>query len=321
MFSALVRQLILLLVSLFVLSVLSYLILLQDPLNEILAKPNILAGYSHYLQALLHGDLGITYNGGDELKDLLFTVLPPTLQLCFTALLLAAFFGIPLGFIGAMNSHNLLGSTIRNLSALGLSTPIFWIAPILLYVSAIQAWEISAIGQYNLLYEIQPVTGFPIIDVWFIEQPYRTKVIQNVLQHLILPSLVLTILPTMDITRLIQQRAEFVFSQNYVKVAGTRGWSQLQILRTYVLRNTLPLLLPQLPRLFILVLTQSMLIESTFGWPGIGRWLIDSVTLQDYNSISVGIIAIGICIISVYFIATTLAFTVDPLNKKGWYAR
>lgn len=321
MSNSLLRQIALLLVSLLGLSLLSYIILLQDPLNDILAEPNVLVGYSNYLQTLLHGDLGITYNGGDELKSLLFTVLPPTLQLCISSLFFASIFGIPLGFIGAMNSHNFLGSSIRNISALGLSIPVFWIAPILLYVSAIQAWEISAIGQYNLLYEIQPVTGFPIIDVWFIDQPYRIKVVQNVLQHLVLPTLVLTILPTMDITRLVQQRAEFVFTQNYVKVAGTRGWSQLRILFTYVFRNTFPILIPQMPRLFILVLTQSMLTESTFGWPGIGRWLVDSVNLQDYNSISVGIIAIGLCIIVVYLISTMLTFLLDPFNKKGWYAR
>ena len=54
----------------------------------------------------------------------------------------------------------------------------------LLYVAAIQSWEIAAIGQYNLLYEIKPITGFPTIDMWFVDVPYRTKIVQNVLQHL-----------------------------------------------------------------------------------------------------------------------------------------
>ncbi|EJS89768.1 peptide transport system permease protein SapB, partial [Pasteurella multocida subsp. multocida str. Anand1_cattle] len=87
--------------------------------------------------------------------------------------------------------------------------------------------------------------GFPIIDVWFMDEFYRTKVIQNVLQHLVLPTLVLTILPTMEITRIVQQRAEDVLTKNYIKMAMTRGWSQNKILRKHVLRNTLPLLIPQ----------------------------------------------------------------------------
>ncbi|MGC7559357.1 ABC transporter permease [Pasteurella sp. PK-2025] len=315
------RQICLLLFTLLILSMVSYSILIQDPLNGILATPTVYHGYVHYLHNLLQGDLGITYNGGDPLHETILTVLPATLELCFTAILVAIIFGIPLGLVGAMNKNNGLGLSIRGLSTLGLSMPVFWIAPLLLYFSAIEGWEISAIGQYNLLYEIKSITGFAIIDVWFIEESYRTKVIQNVLQHLVLPTLVLTILPTMEITRITQQRAEDILAQNYVKTAATRGWSQMKILHHYVMRNTLPLLVPQATRLFTLVLTQCMLVESTLGWPGIGRWLIDAVMVQDYNSISVGVIVIGLCIIIVNLLSDSLAFMLDPFNKKGWYAR
>lgn len=315
------RQICLLLVTLFILSAVSYSILIQDPLNVILATPSVYHGYFDYLHNLLQGDFGITYNGGDVLYETILTVLPPTLVLCFTAILLAIIFGIPLGLLGAMNKKNVVGLSIRGISTLGLAMPVFWIAPLLLYFSAIEGWEISAIGQHNLLYEIKPITGFAIIDVWFLEESYRIKVIQNVLQHLVLPTLVLMILPTMEITRIIQQRAEHIFAQNYVKTATTRGWSQVNILHHYVLRNTLPLLVPQTTRLFTLVLTQCMLVESTLGWPGIGRWLIDAMTYQDYNSVSVGVIVIGLCIIMVNLLSDSLSFMLDPFNKKGWYAR
>ncbi|AKD39127.1 peptide transport system permease SapB [Pasteurella multocida subsp. multocida OH4807] len=321
MVTAFVRQVLLIIMTLLVLSLVSYIILIQDPLNEELALPTIYQGYFSYISHLIKGDLGITYNGGDALNEIIRTVLPPTLELCVAAILLAVIFGIPLGLLGAMNRTNFIGKSIHTVSAVGLSMPVFWIAPIALYFSAIQSWEISAIGQYNLLYAIKPITGFPIIDVWFMEEFYRTKVVQNILQHLVLPTLVLTILPTMEITRIVQQRAEDVLTKNYVKTATTRGWSQNRILRKYVLRNTLPLLVPQITRLFTLVLTQCMLVESTFGWPGIGRWLIDAVTQQDYNSISVGIIVIGLCIIIVDIFSDSLAFILDPFNKKGWYAR
>ena len=125
----------------------------------------------------------------------------------------------------------------------------------------------------------------------------------------------------MEIVRLVQQRAETIFEQNYVKVATTRGWSTFKVLRKYVLRNTLPILIPQMTRLFTLVITQCMLVESTLGWPGIGRWLIDAVTQQDYNSISAGIIIIGLCIIFIKILSEGLIFILDPLNKKGWHAR
>ncbi|MBN6065442.1 ABC transporter permease subunit [Aggregatibacter actinomycetemcomitans] len=321
MFNSLIRQCVFLVLTSIILTLISYVILMQDPLNAELATPHFYNGYFNYLGNLTRGDLGISYNGGQLLKSTIFTVLPPTLELCFCAILLAVLFGIPLGLLGAIYQSHFIGKTTRTLSSMGLAMPVFWIAPILLYASAINGWEIAAIGQYNLLYEIKPITGFPIIDVWFVEAPYRLKIIQNVLQHLALPTLVLTILPTMEIVRFVQQQAETIFQQNYVKVAATRGWSKFKVLRKYILRNTLPLLIPQMTRLFTLVITQCMLVESTLGWPGIGRWLIDSVTQQDYNSISAGIITIGLCIIFIKLFSESLIFILDPLNKKGWYAR
>lgn len=321
MISALLRRVILTLLTLIVLSLISYHILLRDPLNQVYSQPHFYSGYLNYVSNLLDGDLGITYNGGKSLIDIVLTVLPPTLELCFTTLLLAILFGFPLGFLGAIHRHNTLGKSINAVSSLGISVPVFWIAPILLYLSAVYRWEISAVGQFNLLYDIPTITGFAIIDVWFIDVPYKIKVVQNVLQHLVLPTLVLAITPTMEITRLVQQRANEVLNQNYVKSAGTHGWSMWSIFRRYLCRNTVPFIIPQMSKLVVTVLTQCMLIESIFGWPGIGRWIIDSVNQQDYNSISSGVIVIGLFIIITNMLTELICFLLDPLNKKGWYAR
>lgn len=316
-----IRHVLWVMVLLLILSLLSFVILLRDPLNAELVTQNIYRGYFDYLMTLLRGDFGITYNGGQSLLNLILTVLPPTLELCFTALLLALILGLPLGVLSAVNPQRVLAKILQTLSYVGLSIPVFWLAPILLYFAAIYQWEISAIGQYNLLYEIKPITGFPVIDVWFVEVPYRTKIVQNVLQHLALPTLVLCILPTMEIIRMIQQRADYILQQNFAKVATTRGWSKWKILHQYVFRNTFPLLVPQVPRVFTLVLTQCMLVETALGWPGIGRWLIDAVGEQDYNSIAAGVIVIGVCIILLETLVKILMFILDPLKKKGWYAR
>ena len=304
-----------------ILSVLSFVILLRDPLNADLVTQNSFSGYADYLGMLLQGDFGITYNGGQSLRDLILIVLPPTLELCFSAFLLALILAVPLGVLSAVDNRRFFARLLENLSSLGLSIPIFWLAPILLYFAAIYHWEIAAVGQYNPLYQIKPLSGFPIIDMWFVDVPYRIKIVQNVLQHLILPTLILCILPTMEIIRLIQQRVEFVLRQNYVKVAATRGWSKWKILRRYVFRNTFPFIVPQITRIFILMLTQCMLVETSLGWPGIGRWLINAVAEQDYNSIAAGVIVIGICIIVVDSLVKIAMFILDPFNKKGWYAR
>ena len=111
LFSA-IRHVIWVSILLLTLSVLSFVILMRDPLNADLVTNNIYSAYYHYLTSLLQGDLGITYNGGESLKDLIFTVLPPTLELCFTALLLACILGIPLGVLSAVYNQRALCTRI-----------------------------------------------------------------------------------------------------------------------------------------------------------------------------------------------------------------
>lgn len=321
MLLTLFRRLLLIGINLVLLSLVSFAIFMRDPANQVFSEPHLYSGYIDYVTNLLDGDLGITYNGGEHLLSVILTVLPPTLELCFIAILLGLLFGVPLGLIGAFQRNKVIGKAISAISSLGISLPIFWIAPILLYLAAVYRWEISAVGQTNLLYDIQPITGFAVIDVWFMDVPYRTKVIQNILQHLALPSLVLMIAPTMEITKIVQQRAEWVMNQNYVKLANTKGLSIFSILHRYILRNTMPLLIPQLPRLITFILAQCMLIEGTFAWPGIGRWIIDALTLQDYNAIAAGIIVIGLFIMTINLLTELFTLALDPFGKKGWYAR
>ena len=64
-----------------------------------------------------------------------------------------------------------------------------------------------------------------------------------------------------------------------------------------------------------------MLVETALGWPGIGRWLINAVNEQDYNSIAAGVIVIGVCIILIDTFTKLFIFMLDPFKKKGWYAK
>ncbi|MFC0323199.1 ABC transporter permease [Gallibacterium melopsittaci] len=318
MIIALIRRLLLIFISLVVLSVMSYWIMLKDPLNQVLFESSFIKGYFIYINQLLIGDFGITYVGGELLRDQILAVLPSTLELCIVALFLALLFGIPLGFIGALN-RGTVGSVIRSISSVGLSIPVYWIGLILLYLAAIYHWEISSVGQYNVLYEIKPITGFAIIDVWFVGETYRIKIIQSVLQHLALPTLVLMITPMMEVIRLTQYRAEQVVSANYTKSALIRGWSKMRVLRIYLLRNTLGPILPQLIRTFTLTLAACMLIENIFNWSGIGQWLIAALSEQDYNAVAIGVMVIGLIVLLINLVADLSEFLLDPYKKKAWY--
>lgn len=320
MLVALVRKLFLTLITLILLSLISYHILLRDPLNHFEDLTGVSAYFS-YLQNLLNGDLGISYNNGEPLTQQILSVFPATISLSVSALLVSLLVGLPLGFLAANQRHNLLGKTLTTLGSVSLAVPVFWLALVLLYYSSVQQWEIAAVGEIHPIYEISNNTGFRLLDAFLTDSDNRLKIIQNALHHLALPTLILAIPATLEIMRFTQQRAEYVAKQTYVKVAQTRGWSPFKVWRTHIVQNTLPAIVPMITRTLTLIFAFSMLIENVFSWGGIGRWLINALTAQDYNAISAGVMAIGLYVLLIDLFTSLITTLLDPSNKKDWYVK
>lgn len=318
MFTAFIRKIFLTLVTLIFLSIISFHILLRDPLNH-LTELNWFEAYFHYLKGLLSGDFGISFSNGEPLKTQILQVFPATITLCLSALTLSLIIGIPLGFFSATQQKNMLGKTLNILGSLSLAVPVFWLALVLMYYASLNQWEIAAIGEMHSIYPKETVTGFLLFDIWLSDSPYRLKMLQSALHHLALPALILAIPATLEMMHLTQARASYVMKQNYIKVARTRGWTPLRIWTNHIIRNTLPSLLPMIARTFILIFAFGMLIETIFSWGGIGRWMINALAIQDYNAISAGVVAIGVFVLLVDMLTAFIRVILDPSEKKDWY--
>lgn len=317
MFLALIRKLFLTLITLLILSVISYNILLRDPINHI--GSNVVSAYFSYVQDLLHGDLGISHSTGEPLAKQILNVFPATISLCLSAMTLSLILGIPLGFLAEIQRKNLFGKLLISFGSLSLAIPVFWLAIIWLAYSSIHGWGISAVGEIHPIYDVESVTGVKILDIFLSDSPHKLKMMQSALQHLALPTLILAIPATLEIMRITQQRTNYVLKQNYVKVARARGWSPLKVWQTLVLRNTLPPLIPLIAHNLTLIFAFGMLIENVVSWGGIGRWIINALAIQDYSAISAGVIAIGLFVLAVDLLAGLLTTLLDPSQKKDWY--
>ena len=320
MLVALLRKFLLTLVTLIILSIISYNILLRDPLNS-LNGIGVMAGYFRYVVSLLNGDLGISYINGEPLTIQVLTVLPATITLCVSALLLSLIIGLPMGFLVAYIQRSSFGKVLSWLGSISLAVPVFWLALLLLYYASVNHWEIASVGDLHPIYAIEPLTGFRILDIFSTNSPYKLKMMQNALHHLILPTLVLGVPSILEVMRFTQERANYVMKQNYIKVAQTRGWSAFKIFRSHVLGNTLPALIPTITRHFTVIFAFGMLIENIFSWGGIGRWLINALSAQDYNAISAGVVVIGAFVLLVDLFTSFLKTLLDPSQKKDWYAK
>lgn len=319
MLFAFIRKLFLTVITLMILSVISYHILQRDPLNNL--QGNDVYAYFSYVQGLLQGDWGISHSTGEPLAKQILSVFPATISLCLSASLLSLIVGIPLGFFSATQQPSLLGKSLSMLGSLSLVIPVFWLAILLLAYASLNHWEISAVGEIHPIYAVKEQTGVVLIDILLSDSPYKLKMMQSALHHLILPTLILAIPATLEVMRMTEQRTCYVMKQNYVKVAKSRGWSPVKIWWHHIIRNTLPPLVPMIARNVTLIFAFGMLIENVVSWDGVGRWLINALALQDYHAISVGVVVIGLFVLSVDLLASLITTLLDPSQKKDWYVK
>ncbi|WP_324681849.1 ABC transporter permease [Bibersteinia trehalosi] len=312
-----IQKLLLTLITLGILSIISYNILLRDPIYQF--DSYAITNYFGYLQDFLRGDLGISHSTGEPLLKQILQVFPATISLTVAAIVLSLLLGIPLGFLGITQRKNIFGKLLLSLGSLSLAVPVFWLAIVLQAYASMNSWEIAAMGEIHSIYAVQSITGVKLIDIFLSDSPYKLKMMQSALQHLALPTLILAVPATLETMRFTAERAEYVLRQNYVKVARTRGWSPLKVWYRHVLRNTLPPLIPMIARNVTLVFAFSMLVENVVSWGGIGRWLINALALQDYQAISAGVMAIGVFVLGVDLLASLVTTLCDPSHKKDWF--
>lgn len=170
MLFALLRRLCLTLITCLILTLISYQVLMRDPLNHF-ADLNGVVAYFSYLQGLLQGDFGISYANGEPITHQILNVFPATISLCVTALLVSLVIGLPLGFLSAANQQNMFGKALSTLSSFSLAIPVFWLAMVALYYASAQQWSLSAVGELHPIYEISSVTGFRFLDIFLADSP------------------------------------------------------------------------------------------------------------------------------------------------------
>lgn len=286
------------------------------PLKTLSLPRALLVWFNH----LLHGDLGVSSINGQPIVDQLKQVLPATIELCLMAFCLALFIGVPVGMLAGMLRNKWPDKLISGLALFGFSIPVFWLALLLTLLFSLELGWLPVSGRINLLYQVQPVTGFTLIDVWLTGSALHNAMIISMINHLLLPVSTLALTLTAEVVRLMRISTIDVLGQNYIKAAATRGLSRLTILRRHVLHNALPAVIPRLGLQFSTLLTMTMIVEVVFGWPGIGRWLVHAVRQQDYAAISAGVLVVGVLVLIVNILSDILAALANPLRYKESYA-
>ncbi|MEG3135737.1 putrescine export ABC transporter permease SapB [Rouxiella sp. T17] len=313
------RRLLLLLITLFLLSLVSFSLSYFTP-HAPLQGASLWDAYRFFFVGLCQFDFGVSSINGEAISDQLISVFPATMELCILAFIFALLVGIPLGITAGVMRGKWPDVAISTLALLGFSIPIFWLALLLMLFFSLQLGWLPVSGRIDLLYQLKPVTGFALIDAWLSHSPYRHEMIISAVKHMILPIAALSVAPTTEVIRLMRISTDEIIGKNYIKAAATRGLSRFAIIRRHVLHNALPPIIPQLGLQFSTMLTLAMITEMVFNWPGLGRWMINAIRQQDYAAISAGVMVAGSLVIIVNVLSDILGAILNPLKHKEWYA-
>ncbi|AHX61180.1 ABC transporter permease [Aeromonas media] len=317
MFFYILRRITLLVITLLVLTLGAYLLEFRL-IGQVL---DFWHGYPDFLQRIVEGDFGLSSVSGLPVLDEIRHYFPATLTLCLAAFAISLLVGIPLGTLAALYQGRGLDLSIMAAGLIGYAVPVFWLALLMVMFFSLDLGWLPSSGQISLLYDVPSITGIAIVDVLMSQEPWREAALHDALRHLVLPSLVLAVVPTTEVIRHVRSSLIDVMKQNYIKAAASRGLSRRQIVWRHGLKNALPPVLPLLGLQLGSVLTSAMITEVVFDWPGIGRWLVSSIALQDYAAIRGAFLVVASFVIFISVSTELLTTIMYPARRKELYAK
>lgn len=284
--------------------------------SEYQLDKNYILQYLAYLSRIFSGNWGMSFSSQQPLLQEMKMLLPATLELASYALLISFFIGIPIGILSAIKPDGVFSKLVSAVAVAGYSIPIFWWALLLIMLFSLGLGWLPTAGRIGVLYEINHVTGFMLLDILLAATQHQHEALLDALSHLILPTLVLATFPTTVMVRFTRDSILEVWEQSYIKAARAKGLSRGQVLYRHALRNALLPVIRQIGLQFSTLITLAMITEVIFSWPGIGRWLIDSIYQRNYPAIEAGLLVISTLVISVNMLTEILHTLFNPLARK-----
>lgn len=275
-------------------------------------KP-MLQQYWDYLTGILQGDLGESFVTKQPVWDEFFKLFPATLELSICAMIFAVALGLPAGVIAAVNRGKFFDRALMSSALIGYSMPIFWWALLLIIVFSGNLGWTPVSGRIDLLYYFDDVTGFMLIDSILSGQEGSFK---SAVRHLILPTIVLGTIPLAVIARQTRSAMLEVLGEDYIRTAKAKGLSPLRINGVHALRNALIPVVTVIGLSVGTLLAGAILTETIFSWPGIGKWMVDSIFRRDYPVVQGGLLMIAVIVMIVNLSVDMLYGVINPKIRK-----
>ena len=265
--------------------------------------------YLRYLNGVFHGDLGESFVTKKPILEEFLTLFPATVELSFCAMIFAVCIGLPVGILAGVKRGSPFDHTVMAVSLTGYSMPIFWLGILFILFFSVHLGWTPVSGRLSALFWVDADTGFMLIDTLRSDEEGAFK---SAVRHLILPSMVLGTIPMAVIARMTRSSMLEVLQADYVRTAKAKGLSPARITMIHALRNAMIPVITVIGLQTGVLLAGAILTETIFAWPGVGKWLIESISRRDYPAVQGGILIIASIIILVNLTVDMIYGIINP---------
>ena len=258
--------------------------------------------FYYFIKNALQGDLGTSFVYGEPALQIIIERMPATMELALTSLLLSIVLGVPLGMYAGLRPNSPFSKTVVAGSILGFSLPTFWVGIMMILLFAVLLGWLPSTGRGDT------------VDVFGIEVSFLTW---NGLTHLAMPAINLALLNTSLVLRLARAGAKEAALQDYVKFARAKGMSESRIVLRHVLKNIMIPVVTVLGLEFGGLIAFSVVTESVFSWPGMGKLIIESIQVLDRPVVVAYLMMTVLLFVTINFVVDIVYSLLDPRVRMG----
>lgn len=265
--------------------------------------------YIRYLGRLVRFDLGNSIHRRIPVAETLMLRFPATVELAFLSMLIAIIIGLPVGIASAARRNSVIDGVTMIGSLVGVSMPIFWLGLMEIMLFAVFLKWLPSGGRLSSGVEVETITHLILVDSLLTG---NIKAFIDALQHIIMPAAALATIPMAIIARMTRSSMLDVLQEDYIRTAKAKGLEERVVLFRHALKNAF------LPVITIIglqagtLLAGAVLTETIFSWPGIGKWVYDSILGRDYPIVQGGTLLIAIIFLFINLLVDISYAWLDP---------
>lgn len=265
--------------------------------------------YVIYLGQMLQGDFGDSLFSGLPVMQEIGDRLPATIELALFSVFIAAVLGVTLGVICAVKQNSALDRICQVGGLVGVSLPKFWLGLMLIILFAVNLGWLPVSGRFDFMNKPETITGFMILDSIITG---NWGALGSTLRYMLLPGISIAIASVGTIMRYTRSTMLETIRQDYIRTARAKGLRERVVIIHHALKNALIPIVTVIGMELGGLFSGSVLVETIFAWPGVGKYIVDGINNSDYAVVQGGCLLVALISVGMNLVVDLLYGLLDP---------